>query len=259
MEADKNKFEAECKAAVEVSQNTLRTILWENQNTEFGKKYRFSEITDLQDYKKIPFTTYEDYEEDIERMMQGEEDILTAYPVKYYLLSSGSSKQKYIPMTEIGLTKGYDIIYNVSLPNDPSWEAARHLHTSVMKVDETDIVTILSCADFQNRREKKNGFFDKFIGGEDFMFSKEIKDSWYVKLWLALSEPKMKSIYSIYLYDILLLMQYFKEHWQEILGDMEEGVIPEEIDLPQEIKEKMSKPQPEMYSKMMKQEIEGIK
>ena len=29
--------------------------------------------------------------------------------------------------------------------------------------------------------------------------------------------------------------------------------------MPQEIKEKMSKPQPEMYSKMMKQEIEGIK
>lgn len=251
MEADRKKFEEECKEAVKVSQNTLWTILQENKNTEYGQKYGFSEIKDLQDYKKLPFTTYEDYEDDIGRMMEGEENILTAYPVKYYLLSSGSSKQKYIPMTDIGLTKGYDIIYNVALPDEPEWEAARHLHTSVMKVDETDKITILSCADFQTRREQKNGFFDKFIGGEDFIFSKEMKDGWYVKLWLALSEPQMKSVYSIYLYDILLFLQYFKEHWMEIVEHMEKGEIPEEIDLTKEIKEKLlaiSRPSKEWFS-----------
>ena len=239
MEKDRRYFKEECWDAVNVSRQTLRTILQDNKNTEYGKKYEFAKITDLEDFRKLPLTDYEDYQNDIERMMQGETDILTAYPVKFFLTSSGSSKQKYIPMTDIGLTKGYDIIYCVALPDEPEWEAGRHLHTSIMRVDENDRITILSCADFQTRREKNYGFFDKFIGGEDFIFSKEIGDAWYVKLWLALSEPKMKSIYSIYLYDILLLFQYFKEHWQEILSDMERKNIPAEIDISENIREKL--------------------
>lgn len=239
MEKDKIKFQEECENAVEISHKTLWTILQENKDTEYGKRYGFAQMTDLEEFRKLPITDYEDYQEDIERMMKGEENILTAYPVKYFLTSSGSTKQKYIPMTDIGLTKGYDVIYCVALPDEEEWEKARHLHTSVMRVDETDKITILSCADFQTRREKNYGFFDKFIGGEDFIFSKEIGDIWYVKLWLALSEPKMRSIYSIYLYDILLLLQYFKEHWNIILENMEQQRIPEEIELSKEIKEKL--------------------
>ena len=242
MEKDKKNFQLECMHAVEVSRQTLQTILEDNKDTEYGKRYGFSEILaseNLEGFRKLPLTEYEDYKDDIERMMQGEEGIVTAYPVKFFLTSSGSSRQKYIPMTDIGLTKGYDIIYCVALPDEPEWEACRHLHTSVMRVDETDKVTILSCADFQTRREKTYGFFDKFIGGEDFIFSKEIGDAWYVKLWLALSEPKLKSIYSIYLYDILLLFQYFKDHWEEVLYDMEHHNIPSKIDISKDIREKL--------------------
>lgn len=239
MEKDRKKFEEECLHAVKVSRQTLRTLLQDNKNTEYGRKYGFVEMENLDDFRKLPLTDYEDYVKDIERMMQGEENILTAYPVKFFLTSSGSSKQKYIPMTDVGLTKGYDIIYCVALPDEEEWEAGRHLHTSVMRVDETDRVTILSCADFQTRREKNYGFFDKFIGGEEFIFSKEIGDTWYVKLWLALSEPKMKSIYSIYLYDILLLFQYFKEHWREVLRDMEMREIPSDIDISDGIRQKL--------------------
>lgn len=241
MEKDRIKFCKECEDANRISRQTLWTILQENKDTEYGKKHDFAHIKDLEDYRKLPITEYKDYEDDIACMMQGEDNILTAYPVEYFLTSSGSTKQKLIPMTKKGLNHGFDVFYGVALPDEEEWEKEKHLHTSIVRTERGDNITFLSNAHFWNEREKANGFFDKFVGGEELMFSGEIGDLWYMKLWLALSEPGLKSIYSIYQYDILLLLQYFKEHWQDILRDMRAGSIPEEIDISWKIKEKLLK------------------
>ena len=38
----------------------LKTIIEDNKNTEYGKKYNFSELKTIDEYKKkIPLTTYE--------------------------------------------------------------------------------------------------------------------------------------------------------------------------------------------------------
>lgn len=261
MEKDRIEFREICENAVEISRQTLRQILKENADTEYGKKQGFSKIEDLKDYKKLPLTDYNDYKEDVIRMMQGEENILTAYPVKYFLTSSGSSKQKLIPMTQKGLNSGFDVFYGVSLPNDPEWEMSKHLHTSMVRTDENDKVTFLSCAHFLNERKNIPGFFDKFVGGETFMFTKEIGDAWYVKLWLALAEAELKSIYSIYQYDILLLLQYFKEHWNEILYDMEHKKIPEDIEISQGMREKLLEiplPEAEWFAHVRKECEKGF-
>lgn len=241
MEKDRGCFLKECQNAVKVSRDTLGKILRDNKDTEYGRKYHFAGITELEDYKKLPMTDYEDYQSDVKRMMNGEENILTAYPVEFFLTSSGSTKQKLIPVTEAGLVQGFDVFYNVALPDDEEWENAKHLHTSMVRIGKQEKVTFLSNAHFWNERERNPKFFDKFVGETEFMFTGEIADSWYAKLWLALSEPDLKSIYSIYQYDILLFFQYFKEHWESIIRDMESGTIPEEIEISSAMKEKLLK------------------
>lgn len=261
MEKDRIRFQEECEKAVEISRQTLFQILRDNKDTEYGKKYNFVRIENIEDFRKLPITDYEDYKEEVIRMMNGEENVLTAYPVKYFLTSSGSTKQKLIPMTQVGLNKGFDTFYCVALQDDEEWESAKHLHTSIVRTEEGDRVTFLSNTHFLNERAKNPGFFDKFIGGKELMFSKEIGDLWYLKLWLALSEPEMKSIYSIYQYDILLCLQYFKEHWKEIIRDMESGCIPQEIALSQKIKEQLLEiplPQPEWFSFVRKECEKGF-
>lgn len=242
MEKDRVKFQKECQEAVQVSRQTLFQILQDNKDTEYGKKHNFAGIKGIEEiekFRKLPITDYEDYKEDVIRMMKGEENILTAYPVEYFLASSGSAKQKLIPITKQGLNKGFDVFYCVALNDDVEWEKAKHLHTSIVRTKREDKVTFLSNVHFLNERENNPVFFNKFLGGETLMFSKEIEDHWYVKLWLALSEPKMKSIYSIYQYDILLFLQYFKEHWRELLRDMENKSIPDSTRLSENIKEKL--------------------
>ena len=239
MEIDRICFQKECQEAVKVSHDTLCKILQDNKNTEYGRKHNFAGITALEDYKKLSITDYEDYQEYVQRMMRGEENLLTAYPVAYYITSSGSTKQKLIPITEVGLEKGFDVFYHVALPDGVEWESHKHLHTSMVRISKEEKVTFLSNAHFWNVREKDSLFFDKFVGGKEFMFTDEITDVWYAKLWLALAEPELKSIYSIYQYDILLFLQYFKEHWREILRDMEQRMIPEEIHISQVKKQEL--------------------
>lgn len=241
MEMDRIKFKEECENAVHIGQRTLMQIIHDNVDTEYGRRHGFAKINSLEEYRKLPITDYEDYQDAIKRMMEGEENVLTAYKIAYFLTSSGSTKQKLIPITEVGLSNGFDVFYNVALPDDKEWEKSKHLHTSMVRTGRQEKVTFLSNAHFWNEREKNSLFFDKFVGGTDFMFTKEIGNVWYAKLWLALAEPELKSVYSIYRYDVLLLLQYFKEHWSEILRDMGSGSIPEEIDISPAIKEKLLK------------------
>ena len=57
-------FEQSCKSAADASQKQLLSILKDNADTEYGKKYHFSDISSVSEYKKqVPFSTFEDYED----------------------------------------------------------------------------------------------------------------------------------------------------------------------------------------------------
>lgn len=95
-------FEQSCKSAADASQKQLLSILKDNADTEYGKKYHFSDISSVSEYKKqVPFSTFEDYEDFVSKMMQGKEKLLTAYPVSFYAHTSGTlGAAKHIPYTE---------------------------------------------------------------------------------------------------------------------------------------------------------------
>ncbi len=81
-------------------------LLAAGQYTEFGRQYDFSRIQSLADYKKaVPVQRYEDLKPFIERMLQGEENVLWNTPVGWFAKSSGttSDKSKFIPVSEESL------------------------------------------------------------------------------------------------------------------------------------------------------------
>ena len=97
------ELEASAKQYQNTEEETLFHILKINANTEYGKKYHFSDIQSIEEFKEmVPITEYENYMEYIERMITGkEENLILAEPLKYYVLSSGTTGiEKYIPMTE---------------------------------------------------------------------------------------------------------------------------------------------------------------
>ena len=88
----------------------LQELVTAAQYTEFGKKYHFSCLFTVKDFKKnIPIHEYEDVKPYIERMMNGEENILWNTPIKWFAKSSGTSsaKSKFIPVSEESLADNH--------------------------------------------------------------------------------------------------------------------------------------------------------
>ena len=84
-----------------IQEKMLLKYIKENKNTEFGKKHNFNDIKNIKDYQKnVPISTYNYYEEYINKILDGEENILTKEKVIVLEQTSGSSgKKKYIPYT----------------------------------------------------------------------------------------------------------------------------------------------------------------
>ncbi|NOT37453.1 MAG: GH3 auxin-responsive promoter family protein [Saprospiraceae bacterium] len=83
--------------------NQLYTILDIASETEWGKKFKFSSISSIENYiQSVPIHEYDDIKSDIQRMMKGEESVLWPGKVSYFAKSSGttSDKSKFIPITK---------------------------------------------------------------------------------------------------------------------------------------------------------------
>jgi len=91
---------------VTAQRNVLQHLVTQAQYTEFGRKYSFSKLFTVKDFKKnIPIHDYNDIKPYIERMMKGEENILWNTPINWFAKSSGttSDKSKFIPISEESL------------------------------------------------------------------------------------------------------------------------------------------------------------
>ena len=78
------------------------------KDTEYGRKHAFATIKGYDDFiGQVPVNTYEELKGDIDRMRQGETDILWPGRVKWYAKSSGTTndKSKFIPVSSEGLQK----------------------------------------------------------------------------------------------------------------------------------------------------------
>src|SRR5688500_7782341 len=81
-------------------------LITAGQHTEFGRQYHFSKIQSLADYKQaVPVQSYDDLKPFIDRMLNGEENVLWNTPVLWFAKSSGttSDRSKFIPVSDESL------------------------------------------------------------------------------------------------------------------------------------------------------------
>jgi hypothetical protein len=89
----------------EVQKLVLMQILEDAGNTEIGKRYHFGGIKSADDFRRqMPVTTWPDYEPFVDRIADGEPDILFAGKARVFIVTSGTSglKPKMVPDSETG-------------------------------------------------------------------------------------------------------------------------------------------------------------
>lgn len=210
-----------------IQDHTLKEILLDNKNTRLGKKYKFSQILNIHQYQEaVPLSTYEAY-------YLGND---SNYPVVTTLVTSGSTGQKKaLFITEKALNQYSSYIYEMPMHLVQSKQGVS-VHTCVFHQEKP---TVLSSAYYDYLWKQRWLDPKHFVEGEKLLFSNESFCIPYVKLRLALLEENLISIQSIYLYEILLMLDYLAKNWEMILKDIEKQSF--SIELPKSIKKELLK------------------
>lgn len=93
------------KKAVEAQQAIFKELVHTGRKTAFGKEHEFEHISDYQDFiKHVPIRDYEGLKPFIERIKNGEADVLwKGFPAYFAKTSGTTSGVKYIPLTNDSL------------------------------------------------------------------------------------------------------------------------------------------------------------
>ena len=76
------KLEIYAKHGVKTQEHNLKKLMRTNKNTEYGKKCNFKDVKSVKDYQDIvPLSTYDDYADYIDRMVQGEKNLITTWHI----------------------------------------------------------------------------------------------------------------------------------------------------------------------------------
>jgi hypothetical protein len=100
------RIEAWRNNPLEAQREVLQDLVTSAQYTEFGRKYNFSNLFNVRDFKAaVPIHEYDDMKPYIQRIMNGEQNITWNTPIYWFAKSSGttSEKSKFIPISDESL------------------------------------------------------------------------------------------------------------------------------------------------------------
>jgi hypothetical protein len=238
------RLRATCAEADELQERLLIEWLHKNKDTEYGKKYRFSEIKNTDDFQRnVPVTDYSDYDAYISRIIGGENNILTAEPAVYFCVSSGTmGDEKYFPITETDLNIHTTYAY---------WAMFGELGEYYSDLEEKDIYgKIFQIGEFAKTTMPdgrmngirsgciyqwmdRNGEFDAgdYCVPKEVLFPDTLEDLIYVKMRFALAEPDVSCIRCAFINRMAYAMEYIYLNWDMLLRDMERGSVDDSVNL----------------------------
>jgi len=103
---------------IDTQQQVFNNLIGSAQFTEYGKKHNFENIDSIPDFKKnVPINDYETLRPYIQRILEGNQNILWPSPITWFAKSSGTTndKSKFIPvskesMDEMHFRAGKDVL-----------------------------------------------------------------------------------------------------------------------------------------------------
>lgn len=101
-----HQIELFVKYPYDVQEEWFQTLIFTAQHTEWGKKYGYSSIFNQEQFKeRVPIQNYDTLKPYIEKMLQGEQNILWPSEIKWFAKSSGTTndRSKFIPVSEESL------------------------------------------------------------------------------------------------------------------------------------------------------------
>jgi hypothetical protein len=230
-----------------VQEHFLRSVLSSHQNTEWGRKYSLGEIKTIDQYReRMPILPYSSYEPYTERIAKGETNILTAEPVVYLTLTSGSTgKKKLIPTTR----RSQNAFRNATLTSIGFLSEA-------LKARKLEFGKLLVTNSVQAWGRTDGGIeygpssagalrMDKVLYKKFFAHPYETLQAGdsvarhYVCLLFALREQSTRGMLANFPMLILRTCNYLEQYAEDLIQDLDKGTIAPWLELEPEIRLKL--------------------
>lgn len=262
------------KDPMKAQEATLKKILRRNKNCELGKKYDFASIDTIGEYqRRVPLTTYKDYEPLVDRMLENKEkNIMFSGPNIRYCSSSGSvGKPKMLPKSIKDLWNMQCIGFSCTVAT-----AAHHLKKMGKKMPAQMGPLVLVLTGHKSEDGKQvNGagqvpltylepiipFFCTSPVSLLIPEHEELLDTSYLQLRFALENRDVSYIGSLVITLVTQMFDYLEENWEMLCDDIEKGIINPNIKITPELRKEYSKkfkPNPKRAAELRKEFEKGF-
>lgn len=265
------KLARSAEKPMEQNEALLRKIIKKNRNTEFGRLHGFDKIRSIEDFRKnVPVSGYEDYVAYIDRMKEGEENLITASKVLGYSRTSGSSGvPKYIPATSASLKAYVRYTWTRALAlgaaelkkQGKKYKPGRGVYLSPA-TNET-LPNGLPCSNIAEIGARNYGRFYPFILMQPSkrMYDMHDGDYIYCMYRFALADPDATFFFSVFFSVNVSQLAYLRKNWRTIVDDIEKGGISKDVKLTDEARahyEKYAKADPARAAYLREQFEKGF-
>ena len=244
-----NKFNKETRNAENVNKEILLKILKKNAKSEIGIKYDFQNVKSIEDYiRQVPLSNYLDYENYIDRMANGEKNILVSEDVEYFGHTSGTTgKQKLIPATKSGriAASKYMAILSQRFVYNNFRESFKYGKGLMFADTVTTTYTksgIPICSATSGGMKKIKGLIPyMYTSPYEVMEVKDKEAQMYLHLLFALKERKLSYITSVFISNVLDLLRFLEEKIDLLVMDIRKGRINKSLNIDDITREKLKK------------------
>eukprot|EP00057_Strongylocentrotus_purpuratus_P004155 XP_003728140.2 PREDICTED: indole-3-acetic acid-amido synthetase GH3.2 [Strongylocentrotus purpuratus] len=210
----------------------LMRVLKENGDTDYGRKFKLKNIVSAEEFRKRhSLTTYEDYKPYVERVMAGEQGVMTQVIPNAFVQTSGTTgPSKYFPQRDHRylLTSIMDVLYT-------------HLHELCPRLGMLQKKLFHYVQPVMSRAKNGGSIRSAMSLYEDgFMAScyttppsgfriQSFNEANYIHLLFALLDPNTGVFCGTFIGGIDTLMKKLEQCWEDIVDDIEHGTITEKV------------------------------
>ncbi len=199
-------------------------LIRENSKTVFGRENGFDKIHNLCDYRHfVPITTYDDYIPYVDRIVNGEKNILTVYYTEHFSLKSGYKK---LPVSRWEVQMGFDYRLCTSF----YIAGCQGLLTDGMTLNLVDnsverTVTDTTVGNLLGRLLIKRKFDSDqvYVIPVDVANPPDRSDINYLQALFALKQKNISLVMCEQYSYMVDLLRYIEKHWPKLADDIEKG------------------------------------
>ncbi len=257
----RERFIRKTRNLEQVQDKFLLTLLRDYQDTQFGKDYGFSEIKSVAEFReKMPILPYASYEPYIDRIAQGETNVLLPDPVVYITLTSGSTgKKKLIPTSR----KSQTVLRRANLTSMGFVQQALQrrglkfgkllLTNSALMWGTTEGGINYGPASVGVMRMDERLYKVLFANPFESLLPADSVARHYIAILFALGDRSTRGMIANFPMLILRMCNYLERYGEEMIQDIEQGTIASWLPLEPELRptlESLLSPDPQRAAEL---------